>query len=172
MSIFGKSANRGFTIVELLIVIVVIAILAAISIVAYSGIQNRANDTAVQSDLATIGKKILAYHAVESAVPINTAEFATMGVKASTTAYGSHYFPTANSAYNMAYCYNYSDKTKFIIVAASKSGNVYAFRDGKVALGTGPMQTVYTTCSNNGLSSSVSYIWLYSSNVWQAGLDS
>lgn len=36
----------GFTIVELLIVIVVIAILAAIAIVAYSGIQERAHATA------------------------------------------------------------------------------------------------------------------------------
>ena len=33
--------SRGFTIVELLIVIVVIAILAAITVVAYNGIQNR-----------------------------------------------------------------------------------------------------------------------------------
>ena len=40
------SNNRGFTIVELLIVIVVIAILAAISVVAYNGIQSRATQTA------------------------------------------------------------------------------------------------------------------------------
>ena len=38
------SKKSGFTIVELLIVVVVIAILAAISIVAYAGIQNRANE--------------------------------------------------------------------------------------------------------------------------------
>lgn len=34
--------NTGFTIVELLIVIVVIAVLASISVVAYNGIQQRA----------------------------------------------------------------------------------------------------------------------------------
>lgn len=47
-----KSKNKnGFTIVELLIVIVVIGILAAITLVAYNGIQARANDTAIKSDL-------------------------------------------------------------------------------------------------------------------------
>ena len=48
----------GFTIVELLIVIVVIAILAAISIVAYTGIQERAQKSKVQSDIAQIVKAI------------------------------------------------------------------------------------------------------------------
>ena len=41
--------TRGFTIVELLIVIVVIAILAAISIAAYTGIQDRANSSSAQA---------------------------------------------------------------------------------------------------------------------------
>lgn len=51
----------GFTIVELLIVVVVIAILAAITIVAYTGIQNRAKTSAVQSATTQLGKKLLAY---------------------------------------------------------------------------------------------------------------
>ena len=41
---YKSKKTSGFTIVELLIVVVVIAILAAISIVAYNGIQERANN--------------------------------------------------------------------------------------------------------------------------------
>lgn len=48
--------NRGFTIVELLIVIVVIAILATITIVSYNSIANRANDSARKSDASLITK--------------------------------------------------------------------------------------------------------------------
>ena len=54
--------QRGFTIVELLIVIVVIAILAAISIVAYNGIQQRGRDSQRKSDIATIQKALELYH--------------------------------------------------------------------------------------------------------------
>jgi prepilin-type N-terminal cleavage/methylation domain-containing protein len=57
----GSHSNRiqrAFTIVELLIVIVVIAILAAISIVAYNGIQNRARESAADSALNQAVKKI------------------------------------------------------------------------------------------------------------------
>ncbi len=53
--------RRGFTIVELLIVIVVIAILAAITIVAFNGVQNRAKDSNAQSTLSSLIKKVEAY---------------------------------------------------------------------------------------------------------------
>jgi prepilin-type N-terminal cleavage/methylation domain-containing protein len=49
---------KGFTIVELLIVIVVIGILAAITIVAYNGLQSRARTAAVQADLSNVAKKM------------------------------------------------------------------------------------------------------------------
>lgn len=60
-----KEKRTGFTIVELLIVIVVIAILAAITIVAYTGIQERANQSSLQSSAKQAYTKIQAY-AVEN----------------------------------------------------------------------------------------------------------
>ncbi len=54
-------AQKGFTIVELLIVVVVIAILAAITIVAYSGIQDNARKTALQAEMKQRADKIKLY---------------------------------------------------------------------------------------------------------------
>lgn len=59
----------GFTIVELLIVIVVIAILAAITIVAYNGIQQRARDSTRTSDIVSIQKALELYRADNGIYP-------------------------------------------------------------------------------------------------------
>lgn len=64
-----NSRQSGFTIVELLIVIVVIAILAAITIVAYNGIQNRAKASSAQSLANAVVKKAEAFNTIESAYP-------------------------------------------------------------------------------------------------------
>lgn len=64
-----KTKQRGFTIVELLIVIVVIAILAAITIVAYNGIQTRARDSGRAADIATLQKVLEIYHADKGGYP-------------------------------------------------------------------------------------------------------
>ena len=55
------ATRKGFTIVELLIVIVVIAILAAITLVAYNGIRERAEGSAAQSNVAQGLKKIKSF---------------------------------------------------------------------------------------------------------------
>lgn len=66
--------NKGFTIVELLVVIVVIAILAAISIVAYAGIQERAKESVKKSDLQSAAKLIQMFGVENSHYPINHIE--------------------------------------------------------------------------------------------------
>ncbi len=72
--------QTGFTIVELLIVIVVIGILAAITIVAYNGIQERARYTAMKQDITNIQKAVLSYHAINGSYPYpsgNTGNYTT-----------------------------------------------------------------------------------------------
>ena len=61
--------NSGFTIVELLIVIVVIGILAAITIVAFNGVQARANDTRIKSIASQLEKAILLWNTDSGVLP-------------------------------------------------------------------------------------------------------
>lgn len=56
-------SRSGFTIVELLVVIVVIGILASITIVSYSGITQRANTTSAQSTAQIVVQKAEVYNA-------------------------------------------------------------------------------------------------------------
>jgi prepilin-type N-terminal cleavage/methylation domain-containing protein len=64
------SGNKnGFTIVELLIVIVVIGILAAITIVSYNGIQQRSRNTQVITGVEAYYKALRSYHAVNGSYP-------------------------------------------------------------------------------------------------------
>lgn len=64
-----KRKQPGFTIVELLIVIVVIGILAAITIVAYNGIQTRAENTKTINGVAAYTKAFALYAAEKGAYP-------------------------------------------------------------------------------------------------------
>ena len=54
----SPNSRRGFTIVELLIVIVVIAILAAVTVVGYGGIQRRTVASVQQNDLRSVSKHL------------------------------------------------------------------------------------------------------------------
>ena len=123
-----KEKQAGFTIVELLIVIVVIAILAAITIVAYNGIQNRAYDSTIQSDLGNYAKKAQLFNVDNGKYPAAGADLASLQVKATQSAYNTGY-------YNLYYCAP-TGASKFVFAAKSKSGDLYyASSDGKGNLG-------------------------------------
>lgn len=63
---------RGFTIVELLIVVVIIGILAAIVVVAYNGITTQANNAKTLSAANTWIKAIKLYNAETGNWPVNS----------------------------------------------------------------------------------------------------
>lgn len=66
----GHVPRRGFTIVELLIVIVVIGILAALVISAFTSAQARARDASRVNGLRQIQKAVEAYYAVNESYPL------------------------------------------------------------------------------------------------------
>jgi type II secretion system protein G len=77
--------SRGFTIVELLIVIVVIGILAALVIVTYNGIQQKARDTERKTDIKAVQGHLEAYWADNAKYPTlanaNDSAFRTANFK-------------------------------------------------------------------------------------------
>ena len=71
--------QKGFTIVELLIVIVIIAILAAISMAAYTNITARANNSTAAAAAKTVKDVANTYNGANSGFPTTRALFISGG---------------------------------------------------------------------------------------------
>lgn len=80
-----KTKQQGFTIVELLIVIVVIGILAALVITTFTGIQKKARDTERNTDIKALHGQVEAYYATNTHYPsmanLNDASWRSTNMK-------------------------------------------------------------------------------------------
>ncbi len=74
----SNKRTKGFTIVELLIVIVVIGILAAIVIVAYNGVQQRARDSRRQNDIQSLTQALELYYLDNGKYPVSSGNAGTL----------------------------------------------------------------------------------------------
>lgn len=138
--------TAGFTIVELLIVITVIGILAGIVLVAYNGIQGRAYDASVKSDLSSFADQLETFR-TESATdvyPTAAQLISGAGVQLSKGAY----VKTIN---NILYC-RVNDGKEYGLAAGSKAGHYFYINSSSTS---GPSdytwswtQASATTCNN------------------------
>lgn len=170
--------RNGFTIVELLIVVVIVGILASITVVSYNGITGRANDASLQSDLRNMGQAVMISGNGASAPPTDEATLSVVGLKASKGSYGND-LVSGGMKYNLLYCStvtSYQPAT-FAFVAASKSRNVFAFQNlmGKAltyptASWTGGWGTICPDVLNVAAGNSNTGIWIYENSVWKIWL--
>ena len=75
-SIFGA---RGFTLLELVMVMTIIVILAAVGVTAYQHIQLKARETILKQDLQTMRKMIDQYAADKEKLPSSLDDLTTAG---------------------------------------------------------------------------------------------
>lgn len=141
---FSNVKNYGFTIVELLIVIVVIGILAAITIVSYTGISNRAKTARAQSNANTVAKVAHVYNVdpTKNVFPTQaqlvgyTTGSAKLPGNFTVSAAGLNALTSANAETTIAYlnngnvgaCIGYYDSSastvKYIFVGSASSANL------------------------------------------------
>lgn len=151
-----KKTTSGFTIVELLIVIVVIGILAAITIVAYNGIQARAQNASVQNDLSAMAKKIeLEAADTGSYQQVST----TTGIKITRSAFDT----TENNLY---YCRN-TATNQYAIAARAKSGKNYKVVNGTLSE-TATKLYGSDTCTQVGAASGAILAWDAAGQIWSS----
>jgi prepilin-type N-terminal cleavage/methylation domain-containing protein len=119
----------GFTIVELLVVIVVIGILAVISLVSYTGISQRAVIGSIQSDLSMSAQRLKMYYADNGTYPQSLdASYCPVGpadsrycLKASS---GSTYSYSSSSPYSSFYLTETNGSLVFRVTDSSAPGQV------------------------------------------------
>lgn len=123
--------HAGFTIVELLIVVVVIAILAAITVIAYNGIKGRAVDSSMKSDLQMAASVLENDKTLNSSYPLDAASAnGGQGLKSS----GSNVLTYELKSYG--YC---------VTVANTQSGSTYRIRSDTNTIETGLCTPQVTT---------------------------
>ena len=113
-----RSNKKGFTIVELVIVIAVIGILATVLIPTFSSVVEKANESAALQEL-------------KSAYTIALAEAIKDGSVGTETVYVLANGDVATTAHAYAWKFEFSDANTANVTRGNSDGNTYAITDGK-----------------------------------------
>ena len=140
----GKGTS-GFTLIELMTVIVIITVLASIVVVSYTGIRSRGYDTSVMADMRIIAKLMQQGKIEAGNYPYGIAELDTY---VSHAVNKSAYATSPTISYNLLFCYNSSTPCDYYLLAQSRSGKrFYIYKSEEIKEYTGG-STWNTTAAN------------------------
>lgn len=169
--------KRGFTIVELLIVIAIILILVLIVTVLYRGVTERADDAAIRSDFDSISDRIDLKTLDDDAIPAGGAtssgtgtatDFTGISVRVTKGSYDTN-------VTNLYYCAgDIGGEPVYAMVARSKSGEQLMYKSNAgittvtgFTMSIAPMAA--TVCTAAGFSAPYTYSYGYLAGTgWSA----
>ncbi len=127
---FGN--QRGFTLIELVIIIVVLGILAAVAIPKYQDITSEAKEAATRASLGSLRSGITIYYANQavttgSAIWPTLAELSTPGGVMAQGVPPNPYLPTDSAADSIV-----AGVTKGIVVSTGRGGWAYDASTGEI----------------------------------------
>lgn len=161
-----QAKRGGFTIAELLVVIVVIGILASITVVAYTGVQKRAYDSVVKDELRKISQQMSTYQLKTNEIPNSASEYVAAGIKPSRDAYSLRYI-SVGQPYNLLICYSSVSADDWGIIAESNGGGTYVYKNGELVDADAQLYASVNMCTNNGLPNT-GRVWILNAGTWQA----
>lgn len=133
--------ERGFTIVELLIVIVVIGILAAITIVSFNGVTSKANTSNAAANAEAVQKVAESFNADNNHYPGVSTDFTAAG--------NTVKLPTGVSILTGATGLNSGN---------AKNSILYKYKGGSATTATGGSISYWDFGGNGGVSSNIIYV--------------
>lgn len=117
--------SKGFTIVELVIIVIVIAILASITIVSYNAVTRNSHIQSVTADLSTSASELAKFRADTGSYPTSQAQFNTQ-------------IKQSNTSGETVYTYTYTAASNTYCLSATGHSVTYNVRSNRIKAVEGP----------------------------------